>query len=87
MDPERLLDYQKHPGGGCTGPVTAAHLAPQPSAKSKSRLSKTDKHSKDNPNLKKFFKNKKVILMNNLSEKELIEIILCILMSFFWDFI
>lgn len=54
MDPERLLEYQKHPGGGHTGPVTAAHLAPQPSAKSKSHLSKTDKQCKDNPILKKF---------------------------------
>nr|DAR30114.1 MAG TPA: hypothetical protein [Caudoviricetes sp.] len=49
----------KHPGGGYAGPVTAAHLAPQPSEKSKSRLSKTDKHSKDNPILKNFLKNKK----------------------------
>ena len=74
----------KHPGGGHTGSVTAAHLDPRPSAKSKSRLSKTDKQCKDNPILKKFLKNKKVILMNNLSEIELIEIIACILMSFFF---
>lgn len=59
MDPERLLEYQKHPGGGRTGPVTAAHLAPRPSAKSKSRLSKTDKQCKDNPILKNFLKTKR----------------------------
>ena len=62
MDPERLLDYQKHLGGGHTGPVTAAHLAPQPSAKSKSRLFKTDKQCKDNPILKKFLKKQKGLI-------------------------
>nr|DAO52767.1 MAG TPA: hypothetical protein [Caudoviricetes sp.] len=50
----------KHPGGGRTGPVTTAHLAPQPSAKSKSHLYKTDKHSKDNPIHKIFLKTKRV---------------------------